>query len=124
MKKLIVPFVVAALLASCGGGGGSDSGPGSVAIEFNKALGTGDIAKAKEYCTKESAQVLDMIGGMMAMMPDSAKEANANVKMTVLRDSIVEDRAWVWLQSEGSEESEATELQKVDGEWKVVFSKE
>lgn len=121
MKKLIIPVFVAFLLFSCGGGG--DAGPAGVAENFSKAMYDQDIEEAKKYASKESAQMLDMIGGMMAMMPDSAKAEQPPFFFKVNRDSVAGDMAWVWPETEDGEVGEPMELKKEDGEWKIVFSK-
>ena len=121
MKKFFYALTFIALLASCGGGGGSE--PKDIAEKFSKALAVGDMEEAKKYASEESKQLLDMMSGMMTMMPDSVKEANKDLELTFVRDSIVDDRAWVWFTDDTGEEAEATELQIIDGEWKVVFSK-
>lgn len=124
MKKILTLVTLTLLMTACGGGSDS-SDPRAVALAFNKAMSSGDISKAKEYCTSETSTALDMIGGMMAMMPDSVREAGKNREFKVIRDSVVEDRAWVWIQDIDAEDGgeEATELKMEDGEWKVVFSK-
>ncbi len=122
MKKLIIPVFVALILISCGGGGG-DAGPAGVAEKFSKAMYDQDIEEAKKYASKESAQMLDMIGGMMSMMPDSAKADQPEFRFEIAKDSIAGDRAWVWEKTEDGGVGEPMELKKEDGEWKVVFSK-
>lgn len=122
MKNVFIALVCVLVLAACGGGGGSE--PKDVAAKFNKALAVGDVEKAKEYASEESHQLLGMMAGMMAMAPDSVKEANKDLEFVFVKDSIVDDRAWVWFESqEEGKDPEKVELKQVDGEWKVVFSK-
>ncbi len=123
MKNVFIALICVLVLAACGGGAGGNE-PKDVAINFNKALAIGDIETAKKYASEDSHQLLGMMAGMMSMAPDSVKEANKDLEFKFVRDSIVEDRAWVWLEAdqEGGE-AEAVELKQIDGEWKVVFAK-
>lgn len=121
MKKLILPVLVAFVLAACGGSKAGD--PAGVAEKFSKAMYDQDIEEAKKYASSESAQMLDMIGGMMSMMPDSVKSEREPFFFKVAKDSVADDRAWIWPETADGQVGEAIELVKVEGEWKVVFSK-
>jgi len=122
MKKLFISLIVVLVLSSCGGGGGSE--PADVVKNFTKAMYDNDIARAKECASEASAQLLDMIGRMMAMAPDSVQVDQPDFEFNFSRDSIAGDRAWVWVKGEdGSEDPQAMELVKENGEWKVIFSK-
>jgi len=121
MKKLIIPVFVALILVACGGE--SDSGPAGVAEKFSKAMYDQNIEEAKKYASKESAQMLDMIGSMMSMMPDSAKANQPEFVFKVVKDSVAGDQAWVWAEKEDGTMGDPIELKKEEGEWKVVFSK-
>ncbi len=125
MKKLITPIIVLMMVAACSGGGSS---PADVASDFSKAVYDKDWEKAKELSTESSAQMIDMIASMAAMSEnmggDSLKvEEKEPFKFEVVKDSVSEDgeKAFVYYQDKGEEKK--MELKKVDGEWKVVFSK-
>lgn len=120
MKKVLVCFIFAFLM-SCG----NSKAPGEVAVRFNNALSSGDIEQAKEFCTEETMQALELVGGMMEMMSDSMRAASMNKKYLFIRDSVVKDRAWVWIKEIDNPDAieEVAELKKVDRKWKVIFSK-
>lgn len=119
MKKLFIPLLVALFLTACGGGG---SEPKDVAEKFMKAMSEQDIEEAKKHASQKSHQVLDMIGGTMSMMPDSVKNQEQEFVFKFVKDSVVDDRAWVWAENQEGPQ-DPIELVKEDGEWKVVFSK-
>lgn len=121
MKKLIIPVFLVFILISCGGG--DDTSPAGVAEKFSKAMYDQNIEEAKKYASKESAQMLDMIGSMMSMMPDSAKANQPEFTFKVVKDSVAGDNAWVWTETKEGEVGEAITLKKEEGEWKVIFSK-
>ena len=120
MKKFLVCAVLTFLIAC-----GDSRDPGEVAVLFNDALSAGNIDQAKEYCSEETVQALELVGGMMEMMSDSMREASMNKKYIFIRDSIEGERAWVWIKETDNPNApeEMAELIKVDGKWKVVFSK-
>ena len=112
----------------------SSNNPESVAVDFAKALYTGDTMKAKELCTHESSQYIDFMMSMVSASIDDMKETkpevkvlssdvdenanNAHVEIEVsnfydVRDKVVSDESI----------TEKIDLTKIDDEWKVVMRK-
>lgn len=114
------PFVLAlctaVLLTACGGGA---STPSDVASKFLGHTNKMEFKEAKKYATKATGEVLDMIGGMAAMMP---KEDPKSFK--IVSEKIDGDKATVTYRTDGKEEDETLNLVKEDGKWLVNMSKE
>ncbi|MCW5898436.1 MAG: DUF4878 domain-containing protein [Flavobacteriales bacterium] len=106
----------AVLLTACGGGA---STPSDVASKFLDHTNKMEFKEAKKYATKATGEVLDMIGGMAAMMP---KEDPKSFK--ILSEKIDGDKATVTYRTDGKEEDETLNLVKEDGKWLVNMSKE
>lgn len=104
------------LLAACGGG--SDS-PSDVATKFLNHTNKMEFKEAKKYATKSTGDILDMVGGMAAMMP---KEDPKTFK--ILNETIDGEKATVTYRTDGKEEDETLNLVKEDGKWLVNMSKE
>lgn len=104
------------LLAACGG---SSDSPSDVATKFLTHTNKMEFKEAKEYATKSTGEVLDMIGGMAAMMP---KEDPKTFK--IVNESIDGETATVTYRTDGKEEDETLNLVKEDGKWLVNMSKE
>jgi hypothetical protein len=123
MRKLILPLLTLVLMSACGGESGKEHV--NVAREFNKKLYDQDYDGAKALATDASASMIDMIASFAKMGESMAGETEKKpFEFKVLRDSLSDDgnRAWVFIEGEEGAE-EKIELSKVDGKWKVVFSK-
>jgi hypothetical protein len=111
IQKLFRFFAVVVLtlsLAACG-----DS-PSSVASEFMNELAKGNVTKAKEHCTPQTATIVDMMVSMN-QLPKG--------KFTVVKEEKVSDnQAKVILKNENGKD-EKVDLVKLDGKWKVAINK-
>ena len=106
MKKIISILSISALLFSC------SSGPSDAAKNFTENFAKGKVDEAKKYATESTGKMLDFASqlGKIKVKP--------NFKFEVLKDSIVENKAWVTLaDSKGNKET--IELVKIDGDWLV-----
>jgi len=112
MKKNFLLILVLGLLFSC-----SSSGPKNAASSFLDNLSKGKVDEAKKYATEATGQMLDMesaFGGI---------EVNPDFEFTFLRDSVVDNSAWVFFTDQDGKEDEI-ELVKVDGKWLVHMESE
>lgn len=107
MKKFFVLAIVALLFASC------SNTPTKVAQKFSEAVAKGQVDEAKKYCTEGTGKLLDFSASMGGM------KVEPNYKMTVLRDSVVENVAYVFYTENDSDRERKMTLYKIDGEWKV-----
>lgn len=87
--------------------------PMSVAEDFSVALAHGKIEEAKKYCTESTAKMIDMSSSMGAI------NINPNYKINCLRDSIVDNTAYVFYTENEATRERMMTLYKIDGEWKV-----
>ena len=113
MKKFVILtllVLLSTLLSSC-----TDS-PSEVAKKFSQAVATGQVEEAKKYCTESTAKMLDMSAALGGMTE------NPNYKMNILRDSIVDNLAYVFFTENDSDMEQVMKLNKIDGEWKVSMS--
>ncbi len=107
MKKLFVLAIVALLFASCG------NAPSDVAEKFSTAVAQGKVDEAKKYCTEGTGKLLDLTASFGGM------KVEPNYKMHVLRDSVVDNVAYVFYTENDSDKECKMTLYKIDGEWKV-----
>lgn len=112
MKKILFIALTAILFVSC------SSGPEGVAKKFTENISKGKIDDAKKYCTSQSGAILDMMKSMNLNKAD----LHPDYKFTMIKDSIVEDKAWVTYNSANGKEDVMT-LVKENGEWKVSLGK-
>ncbi|MBR4713762.1 MAG: DUF4878 domain-containing protein [Paludibacteraceae bacterium] len=114
MKKYVILMLAALssmLLVSC-----ADS-PSEVAEKFSHAIATGQVDEAKKYCTESTAKVLDMSAALGGLTE------NPNYKMNILRDSVVDNLAYVFFTEDDSTSVvQVMKLNKIDGEWKVSMN--
>jgi len=113
MKKYVILALSALLsmmLVSC------TESPSRVAKKFSQAVATGQVEEAKKYCTESTAKMLDMSAALGGMTE------NPNYKMNILRDSIVDNLAYVFFTENDSDMEQVMKLNKIDGEWKVSMS--
>lgn len=106
MKKLLFFITIAAIFVAC------SSGPKSTAEKFLTNMGKGNIEEAKKYCTEPTKKLLDMASAF------GGAPINPDLKLTHVKDSIVDNRAWVTFIDE-KEKVDVVELVKLDGDWKV-----
>ncbi len=122
MKRTVSTLMLAAMtlvISSCGGG---PQKPDEVAKAFLKAVNNEDFATAKEYSTKETKQMLDMMKGMMEKMGDKKKSKKG--KLEELKNTEVDgDKAVVTYCCDKEGKDAKVHLKKVDGNWKVHLNK-
>lgn len=118
MKMATVVAGVGAMLnfAGCG-----SKGPDQVALDLLKKLqeGKADQAFLEKTCTKETAGVFTMFGGMI-------KDATKGATWTATQTYIDDDVATVMIKQDGGAKpgEEAYYLKKIDGQWKLHMDKE
>ncbi|MCQ2230242.1 MAG: DUF4878 domain-containing protein [Paludibacteraceae bacterium] len=107
MKKFFAFAILALFMVSC-------NTPSKVAEKFSVAIAHGKVDEAKKYCTENTAKILDFsssLGGMSKIDP--------NYKIHILRDSVVDNIAYVFYTENDSPREHKMTLYKIDGEWKV-----
>ncbi len=107
MKKNFLLILALGLLFSC-----SSSGPKKTAEAFLDNLAKGKVDEAKKYATEATGQMLDLASAFGGL------EVNPDFEFTFLRDSVVDNNAWVYFADQDGKE-DALELVKVDGKWLV-----
>lgn len=105
MKKILFLLMVV-FIASC------SSGPQKTAKEFTENLSKGKTLEAKKYCTEATGQMIDFASQLGGLPIDP------NFKFNIVKDSIVENKAWVTFKDQDGEQ-DVVELVKIDGNWKV-----
>lgn len=122
MKHLLTALVLICSF-SLVGCGGSSSGPGDTIKELNYALEKGDGDAVKKIVPGMAGMVGDdKLRGMMTEASAEAKKKGGIQSIEILKEEINGETATVehkvvW--GNGEEESDTTELTKVDGEWIV-----
>lgn len=114
--RFSLAIVIAMFAIACGGGSAT---PSQVAEKFLTHTNKMEFKEAKEYATASTGEVLDMIGGMAAMMP---KEDPKSFKIT--GETIDGEKATVTYRTDGKDADETVNLVKEDGKWLVNMSKE
>lgn len=112
MKKYFMLILALGLLFSC-----SSSGPKDAANSFLDNLSKGKVDEAKKYATEATGQMLDMTSAFGGI------EVKPDFEFTFLRDSVVDNSAWVYFTDKDGKEEEI-ELVKVDGKWLVHMESE
>lgn len=129
MLRFMCLVVMALVFSACSG-----NGPDRVAVDFTKALYTGDTDQAVTYCTEETKGLVGIIMGFASSKIDEMKKTNPDIK--VLSSEVSEDgnsaKVEIEIQNyfdlqkgEVNEETqkETVELTKVNDEWKVALRK-
>lgn|SRR5690554_544950 len=106
MKKIITVFAMLTLLLSC------SSGPESAVKNFTENLAKGKIDQAKKYATEPTGKILDLASSFGGL------PVNPDFKFEMVKDSIIDNRAWVTFTNQ-DEEEKTMELVKIDGVWLV-----
>lgn len=106
MKKTITILALFVFLISC------SSGPEKAVKNFTENLSKGKVEEAKKYSTEFTGKMIDLASGFGGL------PVNPNFKFEMIKDSIVENRAWVtFINQEG--EIKTMEVVKIDGDWLV-----
>ena len=112
MRKFILTLTVVAafLISACSA---KPSGPHKATKNFTENMAHGKTEEAKKYATESTGQLLDFMVGM-----GGKSEINPDYEFQFVKDSIVENKAWVtFIDAEGDEET--VEVVKIDGDWLV-----
>lgn len=121
MKKLIL-FAAAALTITMMGCKGGSSDPKGVLTSFFDALSKKDIKGAKQYATKESEGMLQLME--MGMNAGGDKEDKFNkADLEIGSATITGDKATIPVKNKKSGETTNYTLKKEGGSWKVAFDK-
>lgn len=102
--------------------------PGPVAVEFMSRLSQLNFNGAAELATEESKPMLLMMSGFLVNIPEDQQKELEEQKKAAAAQSIqvvesVEDGDKATVTLKIGEEDQKVDLQKVNGEWKVNFSK-
>lgn len=105
--------------------GCKNSDPRDTAIKFLTAVQTMNYDEAKKYATDDSKSMLDALSSFQKMMPASAREKYKNEKFAIKNVQQQGDEATVTYNNTDSSGPDKTlKLKKVNGEWKVAFTKD
>ena len=109
-----VVLIVGLAMISCGGGGS----PESVVKEFHSALEKGNTNKMLELSTPESAEMVNMLAGMMEEDKfKGALEEQGKIQSTEVVD--ISDAAATVNVTYSSGENHNFDLKKINGKWKI-----
>lgn len=109
-KPIFILLATLLFLAACSGTANSPKG---VAERFLNFVSKGEYEKAKELGTASTAMYLDF---SRQMMPENFDK---KFEFKILRDSIVDDHAWVFFYDGRTEKEELLDMVKIDKQWKV-----
>jgi len=121
MKKLVIgaSLAVAGLLFSCSGG----AGPEETAKLYLDAVNAQDFDKAKEYCTKESAGMLDFLKSIASMSGEKKEDAKkTEVKDLKCKIEPGDSLAVCSFVVDGKEEK--LQMKNIEGKWLAHQPKE
>lgn len=119
MKQLLTALVLLCSFALVGCGG--SAGPGDAVKELNYAMEKGDLDTVKKIIPGLAGMMGDeKLKAMMTEASAEAKKKGGIKSVEILKEEINGDTATVehkvtW--GNGDEETETTELAKVDGQW-------
>jgi hypothetical protein len=80
-----------------------------------------EFDEAKQFGTKSTGELLDVLKSFMAMLSEEDKKKKT---FAILEETIDGDTAVVTFQEDGSKEPETLNMVKEDGKWLVNMSKE
>ncbi|BAV05230.1 nuclear transport factor 2 family protein [Filimonas lacunae] len=98
----------------------SADSPSEAARLFFTAFQEKNYAKAKKYATRQSAEMLTLLGNLGEKLTTSSKEA-ANFTTKTLKES--ESTATVQVVLPDNRKATIMQLEKENGKWKVAFDK-
>jgi len=98
--------------------------PSHVASQFLEAINNYDFTKAKKYCTEDTKKLMEVMEGMMKMVPkEQLQKSKVKQEITVLREEIAGNKALIIYKSSKSEKEEQLKMKKIDGKWLVSIDK-
>ncbi|MGF1566041.1 MAG: DUF4878 domain-containing protein [Flavobacteriales bacterium] len=119
MRFTFMILAAALFMAACGS---KADGPKEVATKFLTHINAMEFEEAKQYGTKETNDLLDMLKSFAAMGGEEQKPEATAFTITDVKEE--GETATVTYKSEGSEEAETLNLVKQEGKWFVNISKE
>ncbi len=119
MRFTFIVLAAALFMAACGS---QADGPKEVATKFLTHINAMEFEEAKQYGTKETNDLLDMLKGFAAMGGEQEKPEATAFTITDVKEE--GDTATVTYKNEGAEEAVTIELVKQDGKWLVNINKE
>lgn len=128
MKKILLSltavFVMALTMVSC-----SSNSPKAAAEKWLNSFYHLDYEAAKSVSTEATKQQLDMMGQLMGMMPDSAKEQAKKIKIEVKDVKEEGDKATVTYtmtdeKGTAAPGTQTLNMQKENGKWLAAWNKQ
>jgi len=118
MKKVNRLFTIlgaSILLLSTAACSGESSGPRKVFEKISAAMCSGNLEEVEKY---SSPQMLIVLGFANVETFKSQAQQRANCDYTILKDSIVGDKAWIYYYMDGDKENKGcAEFIKMDDKW-------
>ncbi len=114
-------FSFSMLFSSCGH---QESTPKKVALQFMTAIQQTNYKKAKEFATNDSKDMLDALASFQKMLPDESREKFAKGQISIIDADIKDSLAVVYYNSDQDTTKKSLDLKKINGKWKVAFTKE
>lgn len=106
MKKIFAIIAVAIAMVSC------SNGPKDSVKNFTENLSKGKVNEAKKYATESTGKLVDLASSFGGM------PIEPNYKFEFIKDSIVDNEAWVKFKNQDKKEQEM-HVVKIDGKWLV-----
>lgn len=128
MKKILLSltavFAMALTLVSC-----SSNSPKAAAEKWLNSFYHLDYEAAKSVSTEATKQQLDMMGQLMGMMPDSAKEQAKKIKIEIKDVKEEGDKATVTYtmtdeKGTAAPGTQTLNMQKENGKWLAAWNKQ
>ena len=114
MKKYLAFLLFALMLSSCS----SNNTPLGIADAFLTNIKKGDYEEAKKYGTSGTVNIMN---AAIMMTPQGQPIEKTNFR--ILRDSVINDRAFVFYVDEKYNRVDILNMVKIDGKWKVDYKK-
>ncbi len=96
----------------------SNSGPGTTAEKFMTHLAKAEFTEAKQYASKSTGELVEMMGKMGAAMGGKMNEEK-DFNFILEEENIEGDKATVKFRKKDGGKIETVHLVKVEGDWKV-----
>ncbi|HVB04563.1 MAG TPA: hypothetical protein VNE41_12690 [Chitinophagaceae bacterium] len=124
MKKSLLPlasvFLFTVLCTDCHSG----PDPSQVASRFLKAILQSNYGEAKKYATPESASMLTALASLTSALPTGEQDKIHHSTISIQQVQVQGNMARVTYLNSTETKPETLHLTKVDGQWKVAFTKD